>query len=122
MLYVIIFIATITIIRVAIIFVDPNPALMGFELHHFDYGLTILTIVTFLLLFDKKRKIYIALSAISLALVVDEIWFVRQNLHERPVLYNASIPATLIILAIAIAGIMIFSHLKKKNGKPRRKI
>jgi len=121
LLFISIFIITIIATRISVLFFDPNPVLMGFELHHFDYGLTILTAITFLLLFDKKRRIYIFLSAISLALVVDEIWFVRKNLYENPGLYSATIPATLIIITTTIAGIMIFEHIKGKNEKHNKK-
>lgn len=107
--------ATIIVARFAGEYLNVDPFVLGFELHHFDYGVILLIISVLLLVLDENRTrlpLYSLFSAISLGLMTDELWFIR-NFHAYPNLtsaqiYNGTFLATIIIfLGIsALAGVI----------------
>lgn len=120
---------TILIVRITGQFYNPNPIILSFELHHFDYGLILLLITCLFLLFDKKTQpLYHYLAAISFGLILDEAWFIRKyTLPSDPQVmsfYNSTLPSVLILI-ILITIILLFinhrikKHLKKQTTKKK---
>lgn len=103
--------ATIGITRLLVWIHDPNPVLFHFELHHFDYGLLLLIIVSIMLLFDVLHKALCFLfTAIAVGLIVDEYWFIRDGQRYQSTLLSA------VILSLVIICILLFVNaLIKKN-------
>lgn len=106
------FLLTLIISRIIIYFYDPNPLLFGIELHHFYYGI-ILLIISFTLI---KTKAFIPTLAISIALIIDEFYFIffttRNHLAYLFTFWQSLIPA-IIISAIVI----LFPKTKFINKK-----
>src|SRR3989344_7414846 len=112
---------TILVTRFFAVFYNIDPFLFGFELHHFDYGVILLIISVLLLLLDESKArfpIYFLLSAISIGLMTDQLWFIR-NFNAYPdmtsvEIYNGTFLATMVIFLVisALAGI-INSRIKK---------
>ncbi len=112
---------TILVARFFADFYNVDPFLFGFELHHFDYGVILLIISVLLLLLDDNRTrfpLYFLLSAISLGLMTDELWFIR-NFNAYPnmtsaEIYNGTFLATMVIFLVisAMAGIINFKIKK----------
>lgn len=118
--FLIVLILTILITRGIVYYVaDPNPMLFGYELHHFDYGLLILTVVSLLMLFGKKHfELYLVLIAVSLGLIIDELWFVKGSLgHGNPAIYNHSLPDVLSLSIILVLIIFLVIHFGGKKVK-----
>lgn len=115
--FAIILVLTILITRVIIYYIiDPNLKLFGLEMHHFDYGLIILTITSLWMLFSKKRKrIHLILLAISFGLIIDELWFIRKQIGgNNPAVYN---PGFVYVILVAITVILISFLISKFSKK-----
>lgn len=115
------FLLTFIFLRVSIAIYDPYITIGSFELHHFDYGLILLFITILLLLFTNIRKTYLSVfSGISLALIVDEYWFVR-SVYISPgpnqtLLYLNTLNITLLFMvSVLILSLIIFFIIKKKK-------
>lgn len=123
--FLLVMIATILITRGIVLIKNFNPTILGFQLHHFNYGLILLLITTLLLLFGKTRKhTYLILAAISTGLIIDDVWFIRKNVAENNAIqtpvYNATFPAAMILTVIIILIIFLithFSRIRKRKGK-----
>jgi hypothetical protein len=113
--FILILVVTILIVRLSVFFHDPNPILMGFELHHFDYGLAILILINIFLVLGKKRTtIYLPLLAIAVGLILDDIAYIRMNINNAntyaqslssvPIIFGAIVITTLIIILIFKTG------------------
>ncbi len=120
--FIVIMIATIVLTRIGVAIYDPDPTIFNFELHHFDYGLTLLLIVCLLLLFGKKKYlIYFPLAALSFGLILDQLWFIRKSVFSpssddfSP--YVASYPSVILLILIIIFTIILINHFTKKNKK-----
>ena len=100
---------------------DPNPILFGFEFHHFDYGMLLLSAAILLLLFGHRRyAICLPMSAIGFGLILDELWFVRHNVpgiqSGSVAIYNASLPEAISLISAFILIVLVFDHFRfKKN-------
>lgn len=106
---------TIIITRIFILIYNPNPKIFGFELHHFDYGMILLTITLLLMLFGKTKYFTsLTLSAVSLGLIIDGIGYIRKNLNEANI-YNSTLPSSIIIALIVITAILLIAYFKKKK-------
>jgi len=120
-MFVAMILATILFVRFAVVFYDPNPFVYGFELHHFDYGIIMLMILTILMLFDRSRAhypLYLILTSISLGLIIDQLWFVRaQDLltGAMSVQFYEDSSSSVVILFILIVLLTIFSNHKKRK-------
>jgi hypothetical protein len=115
--FAVVLIATILITRFVIYYVvDPDLKIGSFELHHFDYGFILLVIVSLLLLFGKKHTaIYLPLMAISLGLIIDELWFIRKQIGgNNPSIYN---PSFFYIVLIALVVVLISLIILKFSEK-----
>ena len=121
--FILVFTLTIIIVRVlALAVFDPTPILFGFELHHFDYGLLLLIVVTTAVLFDRcHRKAYLLLSAIAVGLVIDELWFIRGNLVENLSFYKSTIPFSIILLVFIASLVIVIRRFQRKNGGKNKK-
>lgn len=112
-------IGTILVTRLVIYYiVDPNLMIFGLEMHHFYYGLFLLIgTVLFMLFVGRYHKIYLITSAISIGLIVDQLWFICKQIGgNNPTIYNPSF-APVILIAIIISLIaLILSRLSKKNA------
>ncbi len=120
-MFVIMVFATILFVRFAVVLYNPNPFIYGFELHHFDYGMIMMIILTVLLLFDRSRAhypLYIILSSISLGLIIDELWFVRAQsvvTGTASVQFYEDTSKSVIVLFTFIVLLAIFSNHKKRK-------
>jgi hypothetical protein len=116
--FLIVLILTILITRGLVYYVfDPNPIIFGYELHHFDYGLIILVVTSLLLLFGEKHfELYLILIAISLGLIIDELWFVKGSLgHGNPLIYNQSFSHVITLSIILTLMIFLVMHFTRKK-------
>ncbi|MBM3234270.1 hypothetical protein FJZ19_04225 [Candidatus Pacearchaeota archaeon] len=116
--FLIILLATILITRGIIYYiVDPNLKIGSFELHHFDYGLIILVVVSLLMLFGKKNElIYIPLTAISLGLIIDELWFIRKQIGgNNPAIYNPSFIYVLLVAIFIVLVAFLINYFSKRK-------
>ncbi len=116
---------TIILIRIGVQIYNPNPILFGFEFHHFDYGILLLFITTLLLLFGKRRELfYLILAAISFGMILDDFFFIRTSLYKignQTLIYNSTLPATIILAMAIIFAILTINHFIKKNQKRKRR-
>lgn len=112
---------TFLITRFLVLFYNPNPILFGLELHHFDYGLFLLMVGAVLLLFDRKRHhLYFVFIAVSIALIIDELWYIR-GYYQEPAsaltFYNSTLAITGIFMVLFILIILFINSLVKKREK-----
>lgn len=117
--FIIVMCLTIVISRLSVMVYNPNPIILNFELHHFDYGILLLLIVYLFLLFGKKRyPLYLLLSAIAFGLVLDELWFIRANISpERNNLltYITTLPSVIVFVIIIILVSFFINHFRKRR-------
>ena len=119
-------IITILLLRTLILIKNPNPTILGFELHHFDYGIILLIITTLLMLFGNRQdKIYLALCGISMGLIIDDLGFIRSQIIDPPattevLIYSATLPFTIIASIIIVLAITIIWHLIKKRKQKNK--
>ena len=110
---------TIAIIRIGVLIHDPNPIILGFEFHHFDYGLLLLFVTTILLLFGKKRHFaYITMAGISFGMILDDLIFIRGNImsmENQTLVYNSTLPGTLILTVVTMLIILAITYLLKRK-------
>jgi len=100
-----ILILTILITRGLVAIENPNPVFMGFELHHFHYGIVLLILTNLAILFGKNHpRIYLNLSAISIGLIIDELVYIAGHI-ESTVHYDATMKSAF-IFALIIAGVI----------------
>ena len=105
-----ILILTILILRGFSLITDPDPIFMGFEVHHFHYGLVLLILVNLAMLFGKSHpKLYLNLSAISIGLVIDEFIYLAHYI-EGPVIYSATMKSAFVFALIILAIILIILY------------
>ena len=122
MAFIIIMVATIFLVRLSVMIHNPNPVLLNFELHHFDYGILLLLITSLLLLFGKKKNsLYLLMNAVAFGLVLDDIWFIRSNILdpglEEVSIYNATFPVVLILIVAVILTIFMINYFKERRNK-----
>ena len=120
--FLIVMILTIFITRGIILIKNPNPAIAGFELHHFDYGLILLILSFLLLVFSKTRKkVHLILGAIAIGLIVDDIWFIRKSVLEnqstQTAIYNSTFSSVLILTIIITLILFLINHYSYKKKK-----
>ncbi len=119
--FVVILILTVLLVRLMTSIYDPNPLLFGFELHHFDYGLILLIMSSVLLLFDPKRHLlYLCSTAISLALVLDQYWYIRGYPHGQNILsvaYSSTLESGVIVVCSFVILFLIVYLVA--NYKPK---
>jgi hypothetical protein len=123
--FIVIMITSIFLTRLAVMFHNPNPILLNFELHHFDYGIFLLLISTLLLLFGKKSNpLNLLLSSVAFGLVLDDLWFIRSNISdpglEEVSLYNATFPVVVILVIGVILTIFMINYFKNKSFQEQR--
>ena len=99
---------------------DPNPTVLGFEFHHFDYGMLLLFVSVVLLLFSRHRyAICLPLAAIGFGLILDQLWFVRYNVpginSNSVAIYNASLPEAISLVSGFIIIVLIYDHFRLKE-------
>jgi hypothetical protein len=115
--FLIIILGTILFTRIIIYYIiDPNLIIFGLELHHFDYGLILLVIISLLLLFGKKHlKTYLVLMAISLGLIIDELWFIRKQIGgNNPAIYNPSFVYVIIVALLVVLMAFLIKQLSQR--------
>ena len=82
------------------VIVDPNLFLGSFEIHHFYYGLMLLIMTSFLLLFQRGHRLFHStLVGISVGLILDELIFVGTKIRG-PLEYGSTWPYTILIVVI----------------------
>ncbi len=126
LLFIVVMCLAIILIRIGVQIYNPNPVLFGFEFHHFDYGLLLLFITTLFLLFGKKYELpYLVLAAISFGMILDDFVFIRSDLLKagnQTLIYNSTLPATIILAMAIIFTVLIVNHfIKKCKGNPKKK-
>jgi len=118
--FIVIMILTILVIRGLVLIKDPHPILLGFEFHHFDYGLFLLILTNLSLLFGKiKYKPAIFLSAFATGLIIDDLFFIRKNLNEANA-YNSTFPLAIafsLFIIILILLVERYGNYKVKKYK-----
>ena len=119
LVFIIIMCLTIIISRLSVMVYNPNPVILNFELHHFDYGILLLLLVCLFLLFGKKRySLYLFLSAIAFGLVLDELWFIRANIvpeKNNLLTYITTLPSVIVFVIIIILIIFFINHFRKRR-------
>ncbi|MBI4980892.1 hypothetical protein HZC30_05035 [Candidatus Woesearchaeota archaeon] len=110
---------TILLTRIGVNFHNPNPVLLNFELHHFDYGLLLLLVTCLLLLFGKhKYLLYLLLAGISFGLIIDDIWFIRENINDPGInevqVYNDTFPAVVVLSIGVVLIALVINHFRKR--------
>ncbi len=90
---------------------DFDPKLFGFELHHFDYGVSLLIFSAILMLFERKRSwLQLPLIAVAIGLILDELWFIRENVIDfgrgQVDIYNNSL-SSVIVLVIFVTLLVV---------------
>ena len=125
--FLIIILLTILITRGFVYYiVDPDLKIFNVELHHFDYGLVGLIVISLRMLFGKKHfELYLMLLAIFLGLIIDELWFIKKQIGgNNSALYNPSLIYVIsltIILTLIIFLVKYFSRrINYKNENPSR--
>ncbi|MBX4190003.1 hypothetical protein KW791_01780, partial [Candidatus Parcubacteria bacterium] len=119
----IVLVGAILVTRLGVLVHDPNPAFMGMELHHFDYGILILLISAQLSLFGPKkfRDLYIFATAIGSGLILDEYWIIRHGAAHaatRAQEYNSTIFSVMLLCSAAIlVPLFIGSIVKHRRNK-----
>ena len=113
-------VATIVVTRLAVLVHDPNPVIDGMELHHFDYGIIMLLIVSQLSLFGprKLRDFYIILTAIASGLILDEYWLIRHGVPHaatRMQEYTSSLFSVAVLCSAAILVPLFVSSVAKRR-------
>ncbi len=109
--------------RLVVFIHDPNPVLFGLELHHFDYGILILLIVSQLSLFGprKLRDFYIFLTAIASGFILDEYWIIRHGVARaatRAQEYNSTMFSVMILATVAVlATLFVSSVLRHRKNR-----
>ena len=120
--FIAIFCLTIIFLRVGVQIYNPNPSIGHFELHHFDYGLILLSITVILLLFGKRREfLYMVLTAMAFGMIFDDIIFIRVgdvlNMQNETLVYNSTLPGTIIVAGLVTFIVLIANYFIKKNKK-----
>jgi hypothetical protein len=119
---------TIGITRLMVYYLlNPKPNIFGFELHHFDYGLVLMILtILFMIFIGKYHKTYLIFSAISLGLIIDELWFIRKQIGgDAPEIYNPSLIYVILIavfvslIAFLITKLFKIEDIEKKIHKSR---
>lgn len=119
----IVLVLSIILTRLAVLIRDPNPVILGLELHHFDYGILILLITSQLSLFGprKLRDLYIFLTAIGTGFILDEYWIIRHgvdNVGSRLQQYNSTLFSVMILTSVVIlATLFVSSILRHRKNK-----
>jgi len=119
----IILVGTVILTRFFVIFYNPNPVIINFELHHFDYGILLILISTKLLLFGPKKYgfVYLLLTAVASGLIIDEYWFIRRSVvgdvTEQTLLYNSTFPSVLVLVLVLILVVLFINSIRKSNKK-----
>ena len=124
--FVVTFLATFVFVRVTPYIYNANPIFLGIELHHFDYGLLLLIILASLTLMRRKMyPLYIPLTAIAIALVLDDLWFIRKNIVDPNIneleAYSATLPVTLIFIFTIAVIVAVIGRVKRHNHLSGRK-
>ena len=106
---------TIVIVRIIMLVKDPDIIIKGFELHHFYYGLVLLIITNLFMLFGKIHiRTSLALSAISIGLVADELLYVMGNMSEQKQ-YVSTLPSAIIFALLIVFIILFVKYISKKK-------
>lgn len=113
-------ISSVVITRLAVLIHNPNPVFFNFELHHFDYGIMLLLLNTFFMIFGiRSDALHITIAGFATGMIVDDYWFIRTSVVENDALqtqlYDATLPAALIFAAVATASILIINARKNKK-------
>ncbi|MBU0907353.1 MAG: hypothetical protein KKD18_05065 [Nanoarchaeota archaeon] len=114
-------ILTILITRGLVSIEDPDPIFMGFELHHFHYGIVLLIITNLAILFGKNHpRLYLNLSAISIGLIIDELVYIAGHI-EGQVHYEATMKSAFVfaLIILGIISIILYDVLGRMKGAPR---
>lgn len=116
-------IGTIFLTRIFVSIHNPNPIILNFELHHFDYGILLLLVSSKLLLFGPKNHnlIYMFLTAVASGLVIDDYLFIRKSVVEYPIqqtqIYNSTFPYVLILIVLTVLVTLFIQSFTKNRGK-----
>lgn len=101
---------TVLVTRGISLVADPDPIFLGFEVHHFHYGLVLLILVNLAMLFGKDHpKVYLNLSAISIGLIIDELIYIANHI-EGSIDYNSTTGSAFIFILIICAIILFIEY------------
>jgi hypothetical protein len=118
LMFLIVMLITILVTRAFVYYIyDPNPKIFGYELHHMNYGILLLAVTSLLLLFGKKHIVpYLIMTAISLGLIIDEIWFVTGSVGSGDLaIYNRSLPYALVLAVIMVIIILLLKFVSRRK-------
>lgn len=106
---------TIVITRAVIQIKDPDIILRGFELHHFYLGLVLLVITNLLLLYRRVHfKLALALSGVSIGLIVDELIFIGQKVRGT-IAYNSTLLPTILAAIVVVLVVEFIFYFRSKS-------
>jgi len=113
-LFIIVLFLSLIISRWIGISLNIHPSVSSFRLHHFYYGLFLLSLSAILLIFSKLNKTILSiLTAISLGMIIDELILVF-TLDKAPYTWQ-SFPQALMMTLIFSMIIIILSKLKSSS-------
>jgi len=116
--FILILVTTTLITRAFVFLHDPNPILMGFEIHHFDYGLIILMLINIFLVLGKKRTaIFLPILAISTGLILEDISYIRLNINTANIYAQSFLSVPIISGVLVVAALLIVSIYKMRKNR-----
>ena len=119
--FIIILFASLFVSRWAGLSVNIHPSLDSFRLHHFYYGLFLLSLSAILSIFTKLSKPLISiLTAISLGMIIDELVLVF-TLDKSPYTWQ-SFPEALIITFIFSVILLVISCPSMISSQRKKKL
>lgn len=112
--FVIIMLLTILLTRVLTLVHDPNPIILGYELHHFYYGVILLIVTTLVMLFGNARQTTsLTLSAVATGWIADELFFVMGRIANED--YTSTIWGAVFSAAVVVVLVVIINLFFKKK-------
>ena len=103
-------------------YISPLRRLIGLNLHHFHFGIIILTIATLLLLFYKINTFSVTLSGLGLGLIIDSFFpslFIETIRENELLVYFQHLPDTLALFAIILVLAMSISTISNKTKRTK---
>ena len=85
-------------------------------MHHFEYGIIILILISFIRIFKKiNAKTLLVISGIAAGLIIDELFFVVLGVKNVQQYYSTLLPTTILALIITIIILAINTKDTKRK-------
>jgi len=115
-LFSVIFLLTISIARISAFIKPSGVSIFGLRMHHFEYGIIILILISFIRIFKKiNAKTLLVISGIAAGLIIDELFFVVLGVKNVQQYYSTLLPTTILALIITIIILAINTKDTKRK-------